>query len=303
MGKHDVGDAIRETRCRLGISQEELCYGICSPGNLSKIENGTRQPNAVTFQLLMERMGEDIKAYPIYLSGKEMRQFRLKHEIEQDIYFERYAEAERKLKDFHDGIDKTDNVDRQFMIVTETVCGFRGGRISAETALCQLKDALQRTLPEFEAEKIRKIFFTDVEIHALVNIAFYCKRTGEQEKAVQLLEMLEKQLHTLWKERKRDVAQYPLVAFNFSNLLEDIGQYREAWQIAREGVQYCISEGELYYFPHLLANEGFNLAYDGQKDAGENKIQQAYHVFIACCENKKAEIIRKTAEEKLSFTI
>ena len=35
-----LGDCIREQRERLGVTQEELCEGICSVPTLSKIENG-----------------------------------------------------------------------------------------------------------------------------------------------------------------------------------------------------------------------------------------------------------------------
>ena len=40
MAFYMFGDYIREQRERMGVTQEDLCEGICSPGTLSKIENG-----------------------------------------------------------------------------------------------------------------------------------------------------------------------------------------------------------------------------------------------------------------------
>ena len=39
MPTYGMGDAIREMRNRLGCTQEELSYGICTAGTLSRIEN------------------------------------------------------------------------------------------------------------------------------------------------------------------------------------------------------------------------------------------------------------------------
>lgn len=273
MGKYEIGEVIREARCRLGISQEELCYGICSPGNLSKIENGVRQPSVFTFRLLMERLGENVKAYPMYVSGQEMKRFRLKYEIEQDIYFDRYEEAEKKLLVFQEMLDQADIEGVQFVLMADSVCGRHSGRLSQEVALEKLEDGLHKTLPEFEARRTGKMFYTDVEMHLLINIASRYDDLGRSEEAIQLLQTLERQLHQVWKEKHQNVEHYPLVAFNLSNTLEDTGRYREAWQVAGEGARYCISEGVLYMFPYLLTNEGCNLVYDGQRKKGFERIR------------------------------
>ncbi|WP_075717340.1 helix-turn-helix domain-containing protein [Roseburia sp. 499] len=58
---YEIGSFIHDLRVERGYSQEELCYGICSTGNLSKIENGIRMPNRKTIEALMQRLGcEDV---------------------------------------------------------------------------------------------------------------------------------------------------------------------------------------------------------------------------------------------------
>ncbi len=57
MQRYLIGDFIRESRMEMGYSQEELCDGICTPGNLSKIENNVRRPENNKLEALLQRLG------------------------------------------------------------------------------------------------------------------------------------------------------------------------------------------------------------------------------------------------------
>lgn len=52
MACYNLGDYICESRKQLGITQEELAFGICSTGTLSKIENGFVVPKRKIMKLL-----------------------------------------------------------------------------------------------------------------------------------------------------------------------------------------------------------------------------------------------------------
>ena len=39
-----LGDYIRQKRIERGLSQQELCEGICDHGTLSRLENGRQTP-------------------------------------------------------------------------------------------------------------------------------------------------------------------------------------------------------------------------------------------------------------------
>lgn len=42
MSNYTIGEVLREARERQKYSQEEVCYGICTPSTLSRIENGVQ---------------------------------------------------------------------------------------------------------------------------------------------------------------------------------------------------------------------------------------------------------------------
>ena len=59
MPDYKIGDIVRLTRQSIGMTQEELCEGICEPQTISNIENGKTNPKRKIIKQLMERMGRN----------------------------------------------------------------------------------------------------------------------------------------------------------------------------------------------------------------------------------------------------
>ena len=51
-----AGQMIRELRKRKGLSQEQLCEGLCEPPTMSKIEKGHQYPNKKLLDALLVRL-------------------------------------------------------------------------------------------------------------------------------------------------------------------------------------------------------------------------------------------------------
>ena len=73
MAFYMFGDYIREQRERMGVTQEDLCEGICSPGTLSKIENGRQGVRLNQYIALMERLGLPVQPMGVQVTEEEMR--------------------------------------------------------------------------------------------------------------------------------------------------------------------------------------------------------------------------------------
>jgi len=61
-----IGSLIRELRMEQNISQETLCYGLCSKSKLSKIENETLQPDVALAQTFLQRLGFSDTVFTFY---------------------------------------------------------------------------------------------------------------------------------------------------------------------------------------------------------------------------------------------
>ena len=99
MGIYAVGEVIRRNRESIGMTQEELCDGICSVETLSRIENGRNTPSRANFERLMERMGKTGKKYLPFVRSKDIENHLLREEVERLISVHDYRSAERKLQE------------------------------------------------------------------------------------------------------------------------------------------------------------------------------------------------------------
>lgn len=66
-----IGSLIRELRLEQNIPQQTLCQGLCSKSKLSKIENGTLQPDVALSQSLLQRLGISDAVFTFYGNEKE----------------------------------------------------------------------------------------------------------------------------------------------------------------------------------------------------------------------------------------
>ncbi len=71
-----VGELLRKCRVEKGITQKDLCEGICSISTLSRIENGEQHPTRSVFNMLVSRMGEDIE-YDDYMGDYDYEVYNL----------------------------------------------------------------------------------------------------------------------------------------------------------------------------------------------------------------------------------
>ena len=68
-----IGSIIRKRRQELGLTQEQLCRGICETVTLSRIENGKQTPSRSKLNALLQRLGMPGERYYALLSEQEIR--------------------------------------------------------------------------------------------------------------------------------------------------------------------------------------------------------------------------------------
>ena len=67
-----LGEYIKQRRLDLGLTQEQLCDGICEPVTLSRLENGKQTPSRNRINALLQRLGLPDDRYFALLSKNEL---------------------------------------------------------------------------------------------------------------------------------------------------------------------------------------------------------------------------------------
>ena len=76
-----LGEFIRQRRLDLGLTQEEVCNGICEPITLSRIENGKQTPSRSRINAILQRLDLPDDRYYALLSKDELEIEALEKEI------------------------------------------------------------------------------------------------------------------------------------------------------------------------------------------------------------------------------
>lgn len=83
----EIGSMIYTLRLQKGISQEDLCRGLCSAATLYRLEMGERRPNILVFNALVQRLGKNPYIIDTVLTLEEFSYFAKRRNIEISLAF------------------------------------------------------------------------------------------------------------------------------------------------------------------------------------------------------------------------
>jgi len=124
-----LGEYVKQRRLDLGLTQEQLCYGICEPMTLSRLENGKQTPSRNRINALLQRLGLPDDRYFALLSKNELEMEALQKEIVACNVTEKVPEGFEKLAQFEKLADPDDQIAQQFALRSRVLLGRLGTNI------------------------------------------------------------------------------------------------------------------------------------------------------------------------------
>lgn len=97
-----MGKLIRQLRRQQGLTQEKLGEHLISKSELSRIENGQKEPDIFLLNALMFRLGESLDYFEIVVTGTEYELLRLRNLIKKSLQEKSFPDAERQLKAYEE---------------------------------------------------------------------------------------------------------------------------------------------------------------------------------------------------------
>lgn len=118
-----LGEYVKQRRLDLGLTQEQLCDGICEPMTLSRLENGKQTPSRNRINALLQRLGLPDDRYFALLSKNELEMEALQKEIVACNATEKVPEGFEKLAQFEKLADPDDQIAQQFALRSRVLLG------------------------------------------------------------------------------------------------------------------------------------------------------------------------------------
>jgi len=308
-----LGEVIRQRRLELGLTQEELCEGICEPMTISRFENGRQTPSRNRIKALLQRLGLPDDRFFGLLSAKEMQISNIEKEITScHVRFGRATPEEKnrireetfsKHRELESVIDKDDTLSRQLILRSKYLLGTEFGPYSLNEGLFMLLEAMRLTSPKFDLDQIGRGLYTENEIKLINNMANCYIRAGRHYDAIDILKPLLRYLQTNMKNIPPNRAQIPMVSFNYARELAIVKRFNDAIEIAEYARRICIDYGvytSLSGVLMILAECHYHL---GDHERSEELYRQAYYLFKIIEDEDNLAIIKVEAKEFLGLEL
>ena len=306
MAYYNANEMVRLTRIAKGITQEELCFGICDVSTLSKMENGHFKIKQSTYHKLMEKMGRlPEKRYAI-LVGKDGRISEDRIEWERAYKNQDYEQAEQYLRKMQ---ESTGNnlLTRQYIARAEALLNYRLRRIDVEELISQLEEVIRMTVPEYEKYlQQEKVFpFVKEELLALMSLGnVYCEK-GECEQSIQIYEKILKCLNANYINDPDKITMAITVKYNVIKMYSEMGRNQEAVAQIDECLLLCRAQDYSRLILRLLFEKAHNYVILVNKEELEKcylqeakkLLQQTYGLATAREEIEMMSIIKKYYEK------
>lgn len=239
MANYKAGDIIRMTRKSAGMSQEDLCFGICSVETLSRIENGKHNVKKETYEQLMKRMERTTKKFYAICTSDDMELLEERTLLEDALAKFDYIKAEKYLKILKKKVSNN-ILNKQFIKNTEALIDYYKGKINEEELKTKMEDSIKLTITNYENYLESVYPFTEQELLIIMRLADVYSKLNYSEKCIQIYEMILRCLDDDYIGGENIIHFKISVLINYANALGKIKKYHEAIEILEKTLKLSI---------------------------------------------------------------
>ncbi|WP_026693131.1 helix-turn-helix domain-containing protein [Peribacillus kribbensis] len=283
-----IGQKIREVRLQLGMSQKEVCAGICSQAQISKIEKGEVYPSAPTLYQITKRLGLDLNYF--FEGGITQRQDYV-DEVKSQLKAARRNEDYQLIKDLvraelSNPIFMNNQENRQFLLWHKGIFEYKLDK-NTDKALGTLKQALAIT---HKKDNI----WTETELAIVISIGSIYSGENRLDEAI---EVFRKTLaYVTNKMNIESQSILPSLCFNYSNALTCASHYEESIQCCRQAIEWLIQHDNMFLLGELHYNIGYNYEFMGQAREAFRYYEKAVRIFTLQKQTRQIPYIREKME-------
>lgn len=170
---YTLGMLIHDLRTEQNLSLQTVCKGLCSKSKLSKIENGSLQPDIALTEALLQRLGMTERIFTFWGNERESKLNELKFKLIHTSALSKELSL-KYLEEMEQLIEKADRLYYQDYLVAKAL-----ENESPANKASELAEALNRTLPDFDIYQINTYRLSWEELSILNCIATAYRKTDK----------------------------------------------------------------------------------------------------------------------------
>lgn len=289
-----TNELVRDLREARGLSQEELCEGVCAQETLSRIEQGKRNPNKRNLYQLLKKMGMERDNYLGFIEADDYGLYEKVRWYNRCIPKGELDEAGELLAEIEKGVDMTKTANKQFIEMEHITEQVRRGEVSHDQAIRQFWELLCLTMPPVDSGRLVYRIPSRTEYMLWNKIAINLRRDEKVREALYIYD----HLMQCYKRSKVSMQYHaiPGLTFyiNYTGFLEAYNELARAEEIGREGLNHCLACCRGDIAGDILANMSLIYYKQGLPEVEEQYLRYGYNLF---CMYKKNDVAGKLEEE------
>lgn len=253
-------DVLRTRREMFGLTQEQLCEGICSVKSLRRAEKGQTDMQRETLKKLLNRLGLSGQMQWSRLITSDRKVIRMAEELAGYINDRKFSVASKQLESLKSRIDLDIPQNKQYFLEKQALLEFEQGKVTREEFVKMEKEVLECTLRAENLYRKENVYLTEQEITCIRN-SWRGMEGKEKRELIDLIFRLYDN-YALNNGLSQAISMYEFIAESAVNELGNNGEHVRAEEIDRKVIKASLScrriwdvHYNLYDIIHFLRRE------------------------------------------------
>ncbi len=245
-----IGDVLRIRREMYGLTQKELCSGICSVKTLRRAEKKESNMQNAYLGVLLRRLGLSKEFQRARLVTDDREVLRLRREISTSRNNQDYVKCRELLSQIKEKISIEIPENRQFIMELEVSLDWMENKITKEEFVSREKGALQCTLNTQKFLGADKIYLTELELLCIRKIIQGIERSKKRKYINFLLRFFD-------SYEKKYMLSDCIVMYEYNIIfvaseLANIGEYKSALELDRKVLGEDLARRRVWLIGNIL---------------------------------------------------
>ena len=232
-------DVLRTRREMFGLTQEQLCEGICSVKSLRRAEKGQTDMQRETLKKLLNRLGLSGQMQWSRLITSDREVISMAEEMADYINDRKFSVASKQLESMKSRIDLDIPQNKQYFLEKQALLEFEQGKVTREEFVKMEKEALECTLRAENLYRKENVYLTEREIICISNSWKGMEEKQKRESINLILRLYD--YYALNNGLSQAISVYEIVTEAAVNELGNNGEHVRAEEIDRKSIKASLS--------------------------------------------------------------
>ena len=245
-----IGEVLKIRRNMFGMTQEQLCEGICSVKSLRRAEQGKTDIQREVREKLLNRLGLSGQLQRTRLITSDREVVKLAEKLAKYQNGQDFINARKLLNELNNKVAMEIPQNKQFVMEKEALLDYNENKISMKEFVDYETEILRQTLEKNNYETLEKIYLTEMEITCIRN-RWRGLNKEEKKRDIQFLLNIYEE-YASKNEIANAISMYEFVTEGAVNELGNMGEHELAILIDKKSIKESLKCRRLIHIDYKL---------------------------------------------------